>query len=487
MNRAYRTMVSTLTLATALGGTSGAAAAMRATQPTNGAGAYSNQTQTSHSTYDTETDTSDEVCTCTATYSDGSNAVVDECSRTECPDLDLYLACRDAAQTHVMPIGGCKLLETCECTCTTPEPRIGERYGDDVALSGVTNLWQFDYGCGAFGDNAVGCGPVAAAMLAYWWAQQGYDGLVAGFLARGDNLPATAEHDWQAMVETFRDDYLDGGICIDGQYATTQTKMESGLAEYFEDSGYSVDVDRYKVCASCTRSQPDEIDPTRGLGIIVDELDSGRPVIIGFNVGRATEETRTLVEDSSYSEVFSGDLSNGGAGWIDHYAVITGYANIDGEDVLYLNLGWDHADDGSVWVDIPFVWEPAGPWLHLYTLDIDSSPDGADWCSLDRGVDATFLAGAEVDASFDDPAVWPETAVAGGRCGIVREVTYYEYYPQWSGVSFECDPQGELEQEIESTLDDALLPGGSSDTRGDADLDSSNGVPIVDWIPPPGI
>lgn len=428
-------------------------------------------------------DPGDEVCTCTASYSNGSSELVSECSRSECPDPERYVDCRNAASTGVMPIEGCVLLESCDCTCTTREPRSGERYGDDVGLSGVPNLWQFDYRCGAFGENAVGCGPVAASMITYWWAQQGYDGLVHG-LTSGGNTPASAEHDWKAMVRTFRDDYLNGGICISGQYATLQTTLRSGIKEYFEDSGYAADVDHYKVCSDCNRNQPEEIDPGRALGIIEGELRYGRPVIIGFNVGRATERTRELAEDGYVYEVYSGELSNGGDGWIDHYAVVTGYERIDGEDVLIMNVGWDHTDEGDAWVDIPFLWKPAGRWLHVYTVDVEDAPDGFDWCALDRGIDDTFLASAELDASYADPDAGPETVLAGTRCGIVRDVTEYEYYPTWSGTSFECDPFAELEHDLEQALDHT--PG----TLGESANGNPRGNPedhdlILDHIPPP--
>jgi len=51
---------------------------------------------------------------------------------------------------------------------------------DDVVLTGIPDLWQFNYMCGsnAVSANAVGCGPVSAAMVMYWWAQRGYGHLV---------------------------------------------------------------------------------------------------------------------------------------------------------------------------------------------------------------------------------------------------------------------------------------------------------------------
>lgn len=40
--------------------------------------------------------------------------------------------------------------------------------------------------------NAVGCGPVAAAMLLYHWAQQGYGRLVDDFLAAWATVRTTS-------------------------------------------------------------------------------------------------------------------------------------------------------------------------------------------------------------------------------------------------------------------------------------------------------
>lgn len=420
----------------------------------------------------------DEVCTCIAEYSDGTSEQVADCSRSECPDLDTYNACRNAESTGVMPIGGCQLLEACECDCRSTELTTSEYFDEDIYLAGLPNLWQFDYACGAFGQNAVGCGPVAASMVMYWWAQQGYEGLVTGLMTGAGVSPAVREHDWQGMVETFRDDYLDGGICVADQYATLQGTMRDGLEDFINDGGYTASVDHYKVCDGCNRNASDEITADSGLDIILDELASGRPVIMGFNVGRAMDDT-TFYDDyeTDSVEAYSGELSNGAplSGIISHYAVITGYERVDGQDLLLLNMGWA----GSY--DIRFLWNVAGKWLHLYTVDLNGAPDGDDFCAIDRGIDPTFLDSADLDLSFDWD-IAPQTVLAGTSCGVLREVHVSEYYPTWSGPTFECDPFAGLD-DVQTA--DPWDIGGTTTTNTHEPGGYQGGAPILDQIPPP--
>lgn len=383
-----------------------------------------------------------EVCFCTATYSDGTSEEVSECSRNQCPDLETFNACQDVGVTGAMPIGGCRLLDTCECDCRSTEPVVSESYDEDLYLAGVPNFWQFDYRCGAFGDNAVGCGPVAASMVMYWWAQQGYDGLVTGLMSGTGSSPAVLQHDWKGMVEAFRDDYLDGGICVADQYATLQGTMGDGIAAFIADRGYSANVRHLKVCDGCNRNASDEISDEEGLDTIVNELQAGRPVIMGFNVGPAFSTSDTFDDfESAPVTTYTGELSNGAplSGIINHYAVITGYQRIGGQDLLWLNLGWE----GDF--DIPVLWNVAGKWLHLYTVEVNGAANGDKFCAIDRGVAATFLDDEDLDVSCSSgiscsSGLAPETVLAGASCGIVRELHVSEYYPSWSGTSFECDP-----------------------------------------------
>ena len=66
-----------------------------------------------------------------------------------------------------------------------------------------------------------------------------------------------------------------------------------------------------------------------------------------------------------------------------------------------MNLGWEPDENGSPWVDIPVLWQPAGKWLHLYTVKIAGAPDGDDWCVIDNGINESFLVSDHLDASFE--------------------------------------------------------------------------------------
>lgn len=417
----------------------------------------------------TSTANDDEVCFCTATYSDGTEEAVDACSRSECPDMEEYGDCQNLPATGI-----CRLLETCDCDCRSTELVVDEYYDQDVFLAGVPNLWQFDYRCGAFGMNAVGCGPVAASMVMYWWAEQGYEGLVEDFLSGSGSSAADREHEWRGMVESFRDDYLNGGICVSDQYATLQGTMRDGIDEYIADAGYDAAVDHYKVCDGCNRNASDEISAATGLDIILDELRDGRPVILGFNAGRAMGSQATYESDFLGDvTAYTGELSNGtpAAGIISHYAVITGYVEAEGQDILLLNLGWEG------WEDVAFVWNLAGKWAHLYTVDMQDRPDGAEFCAIDRGLSDTFVDSADLDLSCDW-GVAPDTVLAGTSCGIVRNVIVSEYYPQWSGVSFECDPFAGLHDVQPLDTNEQFGHSGSSG------LNTGSNAPILDELLP---
>jgi len=98
--------------------------------------------------------------------------------------------------------------------------------------------------------------------------------------------------------------------------------------------------------------------------LIKDELDAGRPVIMGFNAGQAFDGFIPVSNGGTMETVYIGKPSNGtpAAGTIDHYAVITGYRRLGGLDVLTMNLGWQ--DDTT---DVNLKWTPAGKWPHPMT------------------------------------------------------------------------------------------------------------------------
>ena len=349
-----------------------------------------------------------------------------------------------------------------------------EYYDEDVFLAGVPNLWQFDYACGAFGTNAIGCGPVAASMVMYWWAQQGYEGLVEDFLSGSGSSAADREHDWREMVETFRDDYLNGGICVADQYATLQGTMRDGMDEFIGDAGYDASVRQYKVCDGCNRNANDEITEAAGLDIILDELRDGRPVILGFNVGRAMQTQGTF--DSDFFEeitAYTGELSNGtpATGIISHYAVITGYARADGHDILLLNLGWaddqDIASSGSSPV--------SGPPLHRQHHRCGRRRR----VLRDRPRHRRYLCRQLRSRRIVRLGIAPEEVLADQSCGILREVHDGSYYPTWSGVSFECDPYAGMD-DIEPYDFEDQFNTGATGTGHAGGLNAGSNAPILD-------
>ena len=254
-------------------------------------------------------------CSCEQTYRNGADMSVSTCDDTQsqCADLDVVQGCEDD------PDGpDCNYLVRCECDCTALAQTTEFEHGpfDDVVLTGIPDLWQFDYMCGsnAVSANAVGCGPVSAAMVMYWWAQRGYGHLVDDYLVGGGSGPAEQEHDWQALVRELRAHYLNGGICVPfggGQYATLMGKMTTGIEEYIEDAGYHAVVNHWKVCDDCNAGADDEITGGAALDLIKDELDAGRPVIMGFNAGQAFDGFIPVWNGSAMETVYIGELSNG--------------------------------------------------------------------------------------------------------------------------------------------------------------------------------
>ena len=465
----------------------GVMAALASSQPVPGAVgagvANTAATQTSNAASNDAVKSLQDIydCTCVQSYRDGSEASVSSCDDTQslCADLDVLEGCQE------QPDGpDCNYLVRCECDCTALGKTTEFEHGpfDDVVLTGIPDLWQFNYMCGSndVSANAVGCGPVSAAMVMYWWAQRGYGHLVDDFLVGDGSGPAEREHDWQALVRELRANYLDGGICVPfgKQYAVLMGKMTTGIQDYIRDAGYDAVVKHWKVCDDCNAGADDEINGGRALDIIKDELEAGRPVIMGFNSGRAFD---THIHASNGEIIYTGELSNGTpiAGTIDHYGVVTGYRRMDGLDVLTMNVGWE---DGIT--DQNLKWTPAGKWLHLYTVNITSKPDADQWCTIDRGVDENFS--PPMADAFWDPFVeishvessTPSstlqlTQLAGTSCGIAREGETVSYY----------DTTHEEEQcvTLNKLPDDADLPNKIETTETPG---SDRGGPDIEYGPP---
>lgn len=404
---------------------------------------------------------------CHLTYVDGTTQSTASCDNVLCADIETALDCQDT-----LGEGDCNLIDACDCDYQRTEIYEHTDWEEDTLLTGIPNLWQFDYGCGLGGDNAIGCGIVAPEMIFYWWAQQGYDGLVEDFLVGSGDGPAEREHDWKAFGRVLRDDYFSGGICVPGgQYAVPQGTLENGLDAYLQDAGYTARVDHYRVCSSCAAGGATDLSKTEGLTEVKGELRAGRPVIIGMNSGK-TLKSHIDVYDPVAGDavrVYTGKLSNGtpAFGTIDHYAVVTGYRELNGMDVLSLNFGWGNDPDPSQ--DILVEWNPGGKWLHLFTVDITSPPDGTPWCALDRGLSASFTADRKLELSHD--SLTPDIPLAGVGCGIVRDSSvWYEY--ETYDVGYTCWTGGRLPD-----IDDVPVPGGG-------DFDPRGGGMILDELDP---
>ena len=379
----------------------------------------------------------DDGCNCELRFADGQAVPVAQCDQSRCLSMIELRDCEEDPDADCNPVASC----TCDCQAFYHIAEVEKE--EDTLLAGVMNLWQFDYGCkyanpavGLLGvgaltlaellakpDNYVGCAVIAATELIYWWAQQGYDSLVEDHLEGPGIGPSDRLHDWMALGQQFYDDYL-YTLCVPfgRQTAATQDSLANGLRGYIQDAGYNVSVGHYKVCDDCSANGDDKLRPDEGLAVIKSELRAGRPVIMGFNVGRAMDSrTQIIDENLNTLSLYNGALSNGtpGFGIISHYAVVTGYRRFGAHDVLIVNLGWGNGTEEEA-----FLWAPAGKWLHLYTVDIKSLPEGAAWCSIDRGAGNVFLDADNINYSGGQSAI--EQAVAGTFCGIDRDEEIYE-------------------------------------------------------------
>jgi len=361
-------------------------------------------------------------CECTKTFKDWSTASTPSCDAPKCATEKEMEACDEGTSTN------CNYLRSCTCYCEFPpvEEFVHEP-GDGVYLTGVPELWQFEYGCisSPLGIANVGCGPVALASMFYWWAQRGYAGLVE------DHQTSMGQQDWQDLLREIRDEYADDGVCLGRQYLVTQDEMEKELNDYVDDHGASGNVAQYRVCDGCNLQRATDRTKSGGLDVIQNELEAGRPLVLGYAEGMAE---RSSVDVDGLT-VFTGDLS--GDGFATHYAVITGYRRTsDGRDVIFINKGSAFAT-----VDVVMEWKPAGKWTHLFTLGISSNPSGAAFCPVDSSLDQTYVDHADVEVSHaaksDNASFRQFTPLAGRRCGIARDGKYKMITP-WERTTDYC-------------------------------------------------
>jgi hypothetical protein len=380
--------------------------------------------------------TSDPDCVCEATFSGVGSVEVLDCD---------FFSTNSCGQKMWLSGGlGSRDFEGCECTCYEGEeivvktlPRDDE---DGYFVRGVPDFWQYDWGCTFNGSpNAVGCGPVAMAEVLYWYASRGYPELVKDHLVSQVLLPEHYElyqaqlaqdgltepdlvHVWKTLVNGLRSDYLrgTGGVCGNGQYGTSEEGFMT-IEDYARDHGVAMSVEAFKIKRSTSGY---------GLGLIKDELEAGRPLVMRFNWKGA----KTAVFRSGGEDIFSGPLSNSGK-YNDHYAVVTGYRQTpEGRDVIYLNMGAgklnnivekigsSEVDTGSVeygfngstrlpvieagnpGTDTPVEWNPTGKWVRLYTIRVTDNKSSLSNCesSVTTVRDPQYLPDSNSDTEFKD-------------------------------------------------------------------------------------
>jgi hypothetical protein len=425
-------------------------------------------------------------CECVESYVNGEDVRVWTCDYyyERCMPAPELVDCQDNLSAPE-----CNYLLSCECDCAALEQTVEFEHeaSDDIMLTGALDLYQFPYLCDGSGANWVGCGSVAAAMLVYWWSGLGYTSLtddcnVLAFNNYSGNDGAEV-HDWQSLVRKLRDRYLPS-ICIPigDQTAVLPERLGPGIAQYFRDAGYSATVDHVRVCDDCNVNGYDEVLGAEGIGLIKGELAAGRPVIIGFNSKKARTSQMTLTysdaEGTPYTApLYTGEMSNG-VGWIDHYALITGYRKLDVGHVITMNLGFG--------TDENFLWNPTGKWVNLYKVNVSEAPDGEPWCSVDLGF-AGFTP-YDVDFSNSGYALATETnlfaPLAGTSCGVALQGEWVEYYDTKHELNI-CPTPGDLPDDDATDLDqfDRGTNDFSDDERGVVDEVGTN-VPILDQLGP---
>jgi hypothetical protein len=364
-------------------------------------------------------------CKCSEVYRSGrttSPSACDAAFTSSCADLAKLQDCDKRTD------GECDLPVSCECDCTgAPYLMFEHAPQDGVYLSGLPDLFQFDYGCGA-DPNYIGCGPIVVSMMAYTWAERGYNDLIYGHWAANPDQPTTK---WKDLAESVRDDMH--GICVggvlvdplsyldpskpdqDGEFAVTQDELERELNAYPTNMGEKQPtVGHYRVCGDCDVNDPGDLSKEDGLAKITSMLEYGNPIIIGFNTGDAMK-TSQMVDGE---KVYTGGLSVG-VGFINHYALVTGYRHAHGMDIIYMNTGLLDTP-----ADVAFEWNPAGKWTHLFTFALTGAVDDHDkFCPLDG--DVTFAAGKDVQFSHAGKTTTSGsrslTPLGGKSCGIVRD------------------------------------------------------------------
>jgi hypothetical protein len=330
-------------------------------------------------------------CTCTAHYLDGSTASVPEC------DPMLPDSCCELEDGELPPgTDPADCLNYCECDCTDQE--FSTIYYDHL-LRGVPNFFQHEIPsqsifCDA--NVAVGCGPIAAAMIMTWYDNLGHDAL----LDHHHNTDGAFL--WQDLAEEFREDYLNGNCWNDVTFVTPNS-MAGGMISYIHDAGL------YGYVWHDEINRSSELD---GWQTIKDEIEENRPLVLGYNVSASS---------------IGGGLS------IDHYAVITGHSTALGTHEIRVNQGWGIDSQETLEWDIP-----VGK-VHLYAVEVTATPTGNLECAHDTPLDQLFAEDPELlDSSQDHwtydgyPVVEDLSGSGAPDCDRIGGVISGEFDTNWT-------------------------------------------------------
>jgi len=287
-------------------------------------------------------------CECYEEYVDGSTAAVDDCDAVECCDWEDGEFPNDPS-----------CVATCSCDCEGTREAIAT---DPTQIRGVLDLFQqkippqgIDAFCPAW--ISVGCGPVVAAEMMLWYSQRGVSALTDDFVDAG-------KHSWGSLTRELRQSHYLNGNCAPTQTVTwvTPNNLRDGMMAFAADRGVDMTVTRTKHTAKTA-----EVAWTT----LVDEINAGRPLILGYqhkDGDEVDEATNTMDPSIVNTEGL------GGGTWINHFGVVTGYdLGITGNRTIEINTGWSSGPRS-------YEWEIGYGRVHTFEVVVDDDELGVGWC-----------------------------------------------------------------------------------------------------------
>ncbi len=346
-----------------------------------------------------------DTCDCELQYVDGLTAPVDDCDEVECCEW---------VDGEFPDDPSCVDVCTCECTGisqgVTNEP---------TEVRGVLDLFQqkiVPQDVIGFCPNwvSVGCGPIVATEMMLWYSGRGVSALSDDFEWRhgeapsaicsdgvdgdGDGLvdcadpdcagdvacdPDAGKYSWGSMsLELRRPHYLHGMCWPTGATSVTAKRLSNGMMKYAADRGVDMTVTRDKFKASTAGN---------AWGTIMNEIDAGRPLILGYQPKDGAEIDVLLNVDP---EIVNRE-GLGAPTWVSHYAIVTGYdIGPSGDRTIEVNTGW-----GSV--PRRYEFEIGYGNIRLFTVVVPDSELGVGWCPYGNERDYLFLpASTDGDTRF---------------------------------------------------------------------------------------